>query len=329
MRYTLLCLKWSIVALTFITYPFFVIAADPPEIAELILDLNNDNSQIRKEAAEDLAKIVDPQISGPVRKRIAVEKDFHVKLALNYALAAQGNKAPLQVLINSLKLKGHKSFIYLEYATGEHFGEDLAEWQKWFNSTSKDDFRKFTHRRWKRILTWKNTSINESSAMKDEWDEFHFLHTKRHLSSELSTEILAEIEKDIGTNFQITEEELNRLSKLRTEKAWNLFLSALSELEKNGDRKKAAQLFRKIVTDFSQSRYADQSKELVYLLDQMVIEDSKYKLPENLKSQNLETQIKFHIHNLRDVVDYQISQPGSPSIMGPFTKGYNAAIALS
>lgn len=328
MRDTMPRFKWLMVVVVLILCPCSVIAADPPEIAELILDLNDDNSRIRKEAAEDLAKIVDPKISAPVQKRIVVEKDFHVKLALNYALAAQGNKAPLQVLINSLKLKGHKGSIYLEYATGEYFGGDLAEWQKWFNSTSEDDFRKFTHRRWKRILSWKYKSINERSAMKDEWDEFNFLNAKRSLSSDLSTEILADMEKSIGISFQITEAEMKRLSELPTEKAWILFVSALRELQEKGNRKKAAQLFRKITTDFSKTHYADQSEELADLLDKMVVEDSKFTPPKNIKSQNIKTQINFHIHNLRDVVGYQYSQPGSPSIMRPFIKGYNAAIAL-
>ena len=57
-------------------------AADSPDITALVAQLNDDDKQKRKDAAEALAEIVDAKIPESVRKQIAVEKDFHVKLAL-------------------------------------------------------------------------------------------------------------------------------------------------------------------------------------------------------------------------------------------------------
>ena len=72
----------------------------------------------------------------------------------------------------------------------------------------------------------------------------------------------------------------------------------------------------------------------------MVAEEKEFNKPENANDLDLESKIKFHIHNLRDVVAYQFSQPGYCHVFGGFTfptegglgdsdkRPYDAAVAL-
>lgn len=296
--------------------PWHVDADDSPDIASLIVNLDDNQARKREDAAEALAEIVDPRIEDPLRKRIAVEKDFHVKLALHYALASQGNRAPLQVLIESLRSTGHMGANYLRNATGEDFGWDIGRWQKWLDSTNDAEFRAFVLSRWKR------------KPLMDEWADFASLFTRHYFNSLTD----AETGESLDLGDRMTAEEIQRLSQLPTAKAWNLFESALNELQDKGNRKESARLFRKVATEFSNTYYADQSKELADLLDTMVAEDAAYKPPRDITSLERDQQIELHIHNLRDVVAYQFSQPGYCHVLFQFQlpgdKSYNAALAL-
>ena len=79
----------------------------------LFRDLHSQKTQIREDAAEELAELLDPRISDPLRNRLKVENDFHVQLALHKALASQGEKAATRFLINSLRRSGHLGCVYL------------------------------------------------------------------------------------------------------------------------------------------------------------------------------------------------------------------------
>ena len=309
--------KMLLVIVAFLAGSICANAQESRDIGELIAQLDDENNRTRQDAAEALAEIVDAKVSSPLRKRIAVENDFHVSLALHYALAAQSDKQALLFLIDSLEESGHLGYVYLSRVTGEDFGWKIEAYRAWFVRTSDDDFQLFINRRWER------------KPMMDEWRHFASLLNKQYFSS-LSGAESSEPERLLG--YRITDGEIQVLSRLPTKKAWDLFESAISQLQDNGDRKEAAKLFRKVATDFTNTYYSDQSKELADLLEKMVVDDVDYKPPANIALLELKQQIDFHIHNLRDVVAYQFSQPGYCSVLNqldlPDDDSYNAAVAL-
>lgn len=296
--------------------PICTIAQESQDIDARVARLDDDDNRTREDAAEALAKIVDSKIPPAVRKRIAVETDFHVKLALHYALASQGDKQALRFLIDSLENTGHLGYVYLRRVTGEDLGWNIEAYRAWYAKTSDVEFQSFIDNRWKR------------KPMMDEWSEFASLYGKRFFSSLTD----AETGEPAGLGDRMTDEEIRRLSELPTAKAWNLFESALDQLQATGNRKESARLFRKVATDFSNTYYADQSKELADLLDKMVAEDAKYTPPKDIASLELDQRIDFHIYNLRDVVAYQFSQPGYCHVLNqlrlPDDERYNSAEAL-
>lgn len=297
-------------------WPICTIAQESRDVGALIARLDDVDKRTREDAAEGLAEIVDPRIPPVLRKRIAEETDFHVKLALHYALASQGDKQALQFLIDSLRQTGHMGANYLGKATPEDYRWNIDQWQKWFDETSDQEFLSFIRERWKR------------KPMMEEWSEFASLYRRRFFSSFSDSET----GEPSGVGDRMTDEEIRRLSEMPTAKAWNLFESALEQLQDKGNREESARLFRKIAADFSNTYYAEQSKELADLLDKMVAEDAEYTSPKDIASLKLDQQIEFHIHNLRDVVAYQFSQPGYCDVLDQLRfsddKRYNAAEAL-
>lgn len=289
-------------------------AADPLDIPGLIRQLDDADSQKRENAAEKLAESMDSCITQAVTKRLVKEKNFHVRLALHYALASQGNRKALQPLIDSLHQTGHCGSIYLGRATDKDFGWDIKKWQKWFDSTSDDKYRQFIKRRWER------------KPMMDEWSEFASLFSKRYFNSALD----GKVHEFFGP---FTEEDQKKLKSLPTAKAWDLFESGLQQLQRKGNRNEAARLFHKVAAEYPDTYYADQSKELANLLDQMVLEDQKYKLPQDIQCLSIPEQITYHIYQLRNLVAYQFSQPGYPLIFGfprfdDEEEEYNPAVEL-
>ena len=270
----------------------------PPDIPAIIARLDDDDEQERESAAEKLAEIEDVRIPDALRERLAVEDDFQVTWALQYALASHGDREALQELIDLMSDGRGRHPSYLRRATDKDFGTDVARWQKWIDATSEADFREIIERRWRR------------RPMMEEFSEFAGLFFKQ----------------DRGD--PMTEEEIRRFSELPTTKAWNLFENAIAELVGYGDRKAAAYLFRKIATEFSNTYYADQSAELADLLDEMVIEDAQHTPSDDVESMGLEEQIAFHIHNLRDVEAYQMANPGRAHVL-IFQDDDSAALALT
>lgn len=104
-------LKIAFTSVILLACPISLIAQESRDIDALIARMESDDSRTREDAAEALAKIVDSKIPPAVRKRMLVETDFHVKLALHYALASQGNKQALCFLIDSLEKSGHLGFL--------------------------------------------------------------------------------------------------------------------------------------------------------------------------------------------------------------------------
>lgn len=297
-------------------WPICTIAQESRDVGALIARLNDDDKRVREDAAEGLAEILDSRIPPLLRNRVAEETDFHVKLALHYALASQGDKQALQFLIDSLRQTGHMGANYLGYATPEDYEWKIDQWQKWFDETSDQEFLAFIRERRKR------------KPMMEEWSEFASLYGKRFLGSLTN----AETGEPAGFVDRMTKEEIRRLSELPTAEAWNLFESAIDQLQDKGNRKESARLFRKIATEFSNTYYADESKELADLLEKMVAEDAEYTPPIDIASLEIDQQIDFHIHNLRDVVAHQFSQPGYCRVLSQLRlsddERYNAAGSL-
>ena len=257
-----------------------------------------------------------------IKTRLKIESDFHVKLALNYAVASQGEKSGIEPLITSLGETGHLGYVYLNRVTGRDFGWNANEYQSWFDRTSDKEFKDFIDERWRR------------KPMMEEFAEFSSLYSKQFFGSMKSDD-----EDSIVSDMRLTEPDKQKLKTLPTAKAWAIFQTGLTELQKNGNRKEAARHFRIVATEYRNTYYADDSRELADLLDKMVAEETKFKKPKNVDDLDLESKIKFHIHNLRDVVAYQFSQPGychvfgcfslPPEILGkPDERPCNAAIAL-
>ncbi|WP_417386797.1 HEAT repeat domain-containing protein [Gimesia sp.] len=293
--------NYILIAVLFVLNSQLVLATDPPDIPELIGQLNDVVPQKRKSAAEKLAELIDPCIAPAVTNQIAKEKDFHVRLALHFALASQGNRKALQPLIDSLKKTGHSGSYYLRRATNEDFGWSINQWQEWFDSTSDEKYRQFIQHRW------------EQKPMMEAFSEFASLYSRRHFESSVAIDGNKKVQDFIKP---LTKEERQKLKTLPTAKSWDLFEDALQQLQTQGNKKEAARLFHKVATEYPDTYYAEQSKELAELLDQMALEDREYKPPQNVKLQSVTEQISYHIYQLRNLVAYQFSQPGYPSIFG-------------
>ena len=82
-------------------------------IQKAIDQLDDANSRVRSDAAEVLAETEKLDDVSSVRTCLKTESDFHVKLALNYAIASQGDKSCIKPLIKSLGNKGHLGYVYL------------------------------------------------------------------------------------------------------------------------------------------------------------------------------------------------------------------------
>ncbi len=268
----------------------------------LFRDLHSQKTQIREDAAEELAELLDPRISDPLRNRLKVENDFHVQLALHKALASQGEKAATRFLINSLRRSGHLGCVYLRDVSGEDFGWNIQKYEDWFRTTSDADFRTMIEERWR------------EKPMMQEWGEFVRLFQRGYFSGFHDDE--AEVDE---FSEPMTRQDEARLSEMPTARAWRLFDTALGFLQSEGDRKTAAQVFRRVATEYSDTYYAGQALELADQLDRMVMEDEQFKQPGSLNRLTTEQKIAIHIHNLRDVEAHQYSQPGYCSVFNLFS----------
>jgi hypothetical protein len=291
---------------------------DAGDVDDLIAQLDDSSSKKRENAAESLSQTVAPRTIAPaIKNRLTTETDFHVKLALHYALASQGEKESLSFLIDSLEQSGHMGCNYLRYTIGQDFGWNAGEYREWYEKTSAKEFQEFINERWRR------------KPMREEYAEFSSLYWKQTMGSMRRVET-GEL---VNPDDQLTEADKKRLSEMPTAKSWDIFTDALTALDDQGDRKQAAKLFHQIVNEYPDTYYADQAGELSKFLDKMVIEDSNFKMPENFDQLELDKKIAVHVHFLRDARGYQFSQPGSCQLSfhgstDPAAENYNPALAL-
>ncbi len=299
-------------------------------IDQAILLLDSDWKIIRTNAVEFLSKKLNPQkISPALKQRLKVEKDFHVKLILNYALASQGERSAIKPLIDSLSQTGHLGYVYLRNVTGEDFNWNQNHYQYWYDHTSDEEFKRLIDDRWRR------------KPMMDEYAEFVSMYSHDHFVStvllELNDEgelVKAKDQSTLSRGRPLTKAQKKRFESLPTTKSWRLFMKALTELDENGNRPEAAKLFGELVSKYPNTYYAEQAKDLADQLEIMIREDREFKAPADFEKLTLKEKIEFHIHHLRDVQAVQISQPGSCAIWfygssNPKDEEYNAAVALA
>jgi hypothetical protein len=240
--------------------------------------------RVREKAAEALAVIDDPRIVPALRERLKHESDFHVRLAIHYALASQGEKSAIGDLIASLHQTGHLGAVYLGRVTGKDYLWEVDKWNAWNERTTEQSFRDW-------IRQW---------PARDEWEKFRSLYSARWFER---------LHDEIGVP-RMSEEDRKLLAEMPTAKAWQLFESAIEALEGDGNRRLAAERFREIVAKYAKTVYASDAKELADLLDKMVEEDRAWKEPDDVASLTVAARIEYDVYHLRDVVAHQWSQPG-------------------
>lgn len=105
-----------------------------PSIAALKATVEDESKsrREREDAAEAIAeKHYDPDSLVPwLTGRLAVETSFPVRLALAYALAAQGEVEGLKVLVQALERTGHLGCVYLTRVSEKRFDGPDVGWNK-------------------------------------------------------------------------------------------------------------------------------------------------------------------------------------------------------
>ena len=164
---------WLVLALALsLTGNVMAVQFEAGDVDTLIVQLDDENARKRENAAESLSQTVNvDRISPAVKRRLKIEKNFHVKLALHYALASQGEKESLSFLIDSLGQTGHMGANYLRYTIDRDFGWNADEYRKWYKKTSAEEFSKFINERWER------------KPMMEEFAEFSSLYSKQFFGS--------------------------------------------------------------------------------------------------------------------------------------------------
>ncbi|MCP3677978.1 MAG: HEAT repeat domain-containing protein [Deltaproteobacteria bacterium] len=274
-----------------------------PEIRTLFAQLADPDSGVRQKAAEALVDHKGADIVRVLRKRAKTEKDFHANLAIHFALASHGDREALKVLIASLKQTGHYGFIYLRRVTGRDFGWDAKAYHKWLAKTSEKDIKK----------------IQDRKAITEKWSNFSSAFTKCYFSERMKDK-------------KVSPETRKMATESPEAKAWGWFSTALKQLQEGADRSEVAKAFRKLVSTYPDSYYAEDSRELTGLLMKMVDEDKAWNEPADHEHMSVQEKIKYNIYRLRDVACRQFSQPGMCNVLSSFgaeTGEYNAAIELS
>lgn len=277
--------------------------------AELISRLAASGDRDREDAAEALAEIDDPRIVPALRERLKTESDFHVRLALHFALASQGEKSSIRELIASLRQSGHLGSVYLRRVSGKDYGWDIGLWESWDQETSAKVFQE-------RAREW----IRQLPARK-EWEKFAALY---------SSQAFEQFDPD-DTAHRLSAEDRRQLTEMQTAKAWGILESAIQSLQEEGNRQLAAERFRQVATKYADTYYAKESQELADLLDEMVKEDRAWQEPIDASALSQSELITYHIYHLRDVVAHQWSQPGYCDVLSEsfsLEKGNNAAKEL-
>jgi hypothetical protein len=92
----------------------------------------------RQEIIEFLAKQRDPDDLTLFRRLVTGEKDLHVRLALLYGLAQQGDREALLEIVKICEAgSGHLGVVYLRNVTGKDFGWKMNLWRQWIENTGR------------------------------------------------------------------------------------------------------------------------------------------------------------------------------------------------
>jgi HEAT repeat protein len=248
------------------------------------------------QAAEQLADLESPDAAKAIRERLDGERDFHARLALCFALAGQGEKEPLGELIDSLGSRsGHLGAVYLHHVTGKDFGWDQKRWRSWYAETTPEEFRQFIARR------------RERRPMMEEYARFSGVFHAEWLGPSRNLET--------GELEPVDEQEKQAILALPTAKAWELYSKALTALQDRGDRGEAARLFGEVAERYPNTVYAEESRELEGLLNEMVVEDLLRPGRPDVRPIDKQARIEDLIFRLRDLEAYQWSQPGFYDVM--------------
>ncbi len=86
-----------------------------------------------------------------LERALLAQTGFHQRITLGYMLAVHGEKAGLQVLVDSLEETGHLGYVYLTRVAPEDFGwnqdgSSLARWREWLGRFSEAEYRERTRR---------------------------------------------------------------------------------------------------------------------------------------------------------------------------------------
>lgn len=82
---------------------------------------------------------------------LRTQSGFHERNTLGYMLAVHGEKRGLEILVDSLRRKGHFGYIYLTRVAPEDFGwnadgSSLPRWRAWLDRLTEEGYRESTRR---------------------------------------------------------------------------------------------------------------------------------------------------------------------------------------
>ena len=131
-------------------------------VDELVVLLDADGARERADAAEALAGCADERVPAALEARLALEKNFHVKLALHYALARHGRRSDVYALIDALDYTGHLGSVYLGWLAsnfGRDHGWNQSGWRTWIDGVSDETWKEWQRRR---HLPWVASDADEA-----------------------------------------------------------------------------------------------------------------------------------------------------------------------
>ncbi len=118
------------------------------KLQALLLQFESNDTRTREQSAKSIARehYAPDQLVPWLTKQLTSEKDFHVRLALAWALAEQGERRGLKILIDSLNVTGHLGWSYLRDVSGKRFGGsgegwNRPAWDEWYTNLKADEWR--------------------------------------------------------------------------------------------------------------------------------------------------------------------------------------------
>jgi hypothetical protein len=126
---------------------------DPPTptAAELLAQMKGTDFDAAEKAAERLVRTPNDDFVPAALAQLKEETNFHARIALGYVLAAHGEKAGLEVLVDSLQRTGHLGYVHLTGVSGQNFGwnrdgSSLPAWRAWLATFTAEEYREKARR---------------------------------------------------------------------------------------------------------------------------------------------------------------------------------------